>query len=433
MKTSLLVETHPHPSGHLVRCLLRIEGVPPACAPGERHRVPLNLSLVLDRSGSMAGGKLEAVQRAARDLVRRLHPDDRVSVVVFDDEVNTISPPGTAAEQPDLLRALMGIRPGGCTNLSGGWLQGRALAQVHHDPEGLNRVILLTDGLANQGITDPTTLRELCAQALQARVSTTTVGVGAGYDEELLASMAEAGGGCTYYIERLDQAGGVFEEELEGLLSIAAQNLTVRLQPRESAEITLVHHSYPAVSEADGGLRLSVGDLHAREPREVLADVVVASGKQAEGGGGGFASSGEVAVLDLVVEADVWAASGGLERRRVSLPVTFDPEAGAVGHPEVERVYALLKAADARREAVALGDRGDVAGAARTLREAGMMIAESGLDLAEAAPEIAELQLLADSMETHSEMSAMDRKFLYTKQQMMTKSRRSASRKLRRE
>jgi Ca-activated chloride channel family protein len=182
MKTSLLVETHPHTHGHLGE------------APAEDGRIPLNLSFVLDRSGSMMGGKLEAVKRAARDLIQRLHPDDVVSVVSFDDLVDTVAQPGTTADQTGLLDALMGIQCGGTTNLSGGWLQGRALVQEHHQADGVSRVILLTDGLANVGITDGDTLRQLCGQALESRVTTTTVGVGEGFDEDLLAGMAQAGG-----------------------------------------------------------------------------------------------------------------------------------------------------------------------------------------------------------------------------------------------
>ena len=429
MKTSLFVQSHPSPDlagAHVVRVLLRIEGETPA----REHRVPLNLSLVLDRSGSMSGGKLEAVKRAARDLVRRLHPDDRVSVVAFDDAVVTLAPPSTSAQRPDLIDQLMGIYPGGTTNLSGGWLQGRALTQTHLDPKGVNRVILLTDGLANVGITDGPRLRQLCSQALEGRISTTTVGVGAGYDEELLFGMADAGGGGSHYIERLTDAGGVFEEELEGLLSIAAQNLTVRVQPRDAAELSVVHHSYPARTEADGTLSLAIGDLYAREPGEVLADFVVRTN-----GGAQLDLIDQAArpVVDLVVEADVWTEDGGLERRRISLPVTFDPEAGAETHPEVERVYTLLRAADARRRAVEMGDRGDVKGAARTLREAVAGVANSSVARDVAAPEMDELELLASQMEAQGEMTAEDRKFLYTKQQMYSKGRRSAGRRLRRD
>ena len=467
MKTSFQIETHDHAQGHLVRALLRIEGE----VGHDATRTPLNLALVLDRSGSMSGGKLEAVKRAARDLVLRLHPDDHVSVVAFDDQVHTVARAGTGAEQAGLLNALMALRPGGSTNLSGGWLQGRALVQEHWAAHGVNRIILLTDGLANQGVTDPGTLRQLCGQALEARVGTTTVGVGAGFDEELLAQMAEAGAGASYYIERLDQAAGVFDEELEGLLSIAAQNLTVRLLPRDAVSVSAVHHTYPSRVDADGGLILTLGDLFAREPGEVLADFIVDGGANgaaglAAGGASGVSGtlgaagaesgtgesgqlglsgtagtagapgaagqSGTVPVADIVVEADVWTGSGTMERRRISLPVVYDPTRGAVSHPEVTKVFTLLEAARARRDAVEFGDRGEYREASNALREMAIALEEAGLDDPAVEGEMQELRAMATTIREQGAMTASDRKFMYAKERMMSRGRRSAGDTLKR-
>ena len=441
MKTTLLTETHPTPSGTLVRALLRIEGEPPV----DERRVPLNLALVLDRSGSMGYGKLQAVKEAARGLIRRLHPDDVVSLVAFDDEVVTVAHPGTARDQTALVRALMGIQTGGSTNLSGGWLQGRALLQEHLDPEGVNRVILLTDGLANQGITDGATLTRLTAQARSEGVGTTTVGVGDGFNEDLLMAMADAGGGSSYYIERLDQAGGIFEEEVAGLLSIAAQNLTVTVRPREAASVSAVYNQYPSHETPDHALVLSVGDLYAREPREVLADflvegVTVSSASSGDGAGGaasvdegseeaggdGMAESAGAPVADLVLEADTWTDAGSMERQRITLPITFDPRAGAVSHAEVERVFVLLKAARARREAVERGDRGDVAGAARSLRDAADLLMATAPDDLIVREEIQDLSLSADELEKQEIMDSADRKYLSSKASHYSRSRRSA-------
>src|SRR6185436_10872282 len=109
--------------GFIVRALLKLEGK----APTPDNRVPLNLSVVLDRSGSMAGDKLAAACDAAAMLVQRLHPDDTVSVVAYDDEVTTVAEPATGASQPSLTTQIKSIQPGGSTNLSGGWLRGREL------------------------------------------------------------------------------------------------------------------------------------------------------------------------------------------------------------------------------------------------------------------------------------------------------------------
>jgi Ca-activated chloride channel family protein len=436
MKTSLITEAHPTPGpgGTLVRALLRIEGE----VPEDERRVPLNLSLVLDRSGSMSGGKLEAVKEAARGLIRRLHPQDVVSVVAFDDRVDTVAHPGTAGDQGGLEAALMAMQPGATTNLSGGWLQGRALLQEHFDAEGVNRVILLTDGLANVGVTDRETLTRLAAQARESGAGTTTVGVGADFDEELLVAMADAGGGSHYYIERLDQAGGVFEEEIEGLLGIAAQNLTVTIRPREAVAVAAVHHGYPSHPLADGSLRLEVGDLYAREPREVLADFLVPGEmvpeRPAPEGGAKPEAGNDSPVADLVVEGDVWAPDGSVDRRRVTLALTWSPEAGAVTHPEVERVFLLLQAARARQEAVERGDRGDLGGAARSLRDTAARLEEaSDEDDLTVREEVEDLYRVAASLEAEADFQSEDRKYLRSSSVHYSRSRRSAGDRNRRE
>ena len=205
-----------------MRALLKLEGK----APTSDNRIPLNLSVVLDRSGSMAGEKLAAARDAAAMLIQRLHPDDVVSVVAYDDDVTTIAEPATGKTQASLPKLVKNIEPGGSTNLSGGWLRARELVARGKRDGGVNRIMLLTDGLANCGITDSAQLLGLCRTACGAGITTTTIGFGADYDEKLLRGMADAGGASTWYIERPDQAPDVFAEELEGLLTLCAQSVS---------------------------------------------------------------------------------------------------------------------------------------------------------------------------------------------------------------
>ncbi|HUF74705.1 MAG TPA: VWA domain-containing protein, partial [Longimicrobiales bacterium] len=124
MKTSVLLDHEPvADGGFLVRALLRLDGE----APGAGDRVPLNLSLVLDRSGSMSGAPLAAARDAACQLVRRLRTEDTVSVVAYDDRVSIVARPATGEHQEHLPDYIAAIRSGGTTNLSGGWLAAREL------------------------------------------------------------------------------------------------------------------------------------------------------------------------------------------------------------------------------------------------------------------------------------------------------------------
>jgi Ca-activated chloride channel homolog len=397
MKTSVLLDQKPVPGeGHLVRLLLTLEGDPPAAGA----RIPLNLSLVLDRSGSMGAGKMEAARRAAALLVRRLHPEDVVSVVAFDSVIEDIAAPARGSEHGQLSMRIEGIEARGSTNLSGGWLRGREFVrQSVSDVRSLNRIMLLTDGQANVGIKDPVMLTGLCATANEAGITTTTIGFGADYDEDLLRAMAEAGGGATYYIERVDQASDVFAEELADLLDVAAQNVTVVVKAGAGANITMVHHSYSSVVTPEG-MRLEIGDLYSREPRMLLVEMLVPPQALDE----------TVAVATITVQADVVGASA-VTRETLTLPVTMSVEGGAVVNPVIERESLLQEAARVRERAMEDIERGDHQGARGRVEEFGARARASGIDDAQLREDVMDLDNVAMLMSPSAFMES-DAKYL---------------------
>ncbi|HSJ25982.1 MAG TPA: VWA domain-containing protein [Longimicrobiales bacterium] len=417
MNTTLLLDHEPVEHGRVIRVLLRIQ----AEAPPQSDRLPLNLSLVLDRSGSMYGDKLAAARRAAAQLVRRLSPADVVSVVAYDHEVQTVAPPATGDAQADLPKRIEAMEAGGSTNLSGGWLRGRELVMGNRLDRGVNRVILLTDGLANHGITDALPLMGLAAQGKADGITTTTVGFGQNYDERLLRGMADAGGGNAYYIETTDQASAIFADELQGLLELGAQNVAVEVEVGSTgdgaegaagaaggatAELVAVHHEYPSSQTADGHLRLELGDIYAREPKPLLVELLVRDDVAAD-----------VPVVTLVVTGDVLLGDGGMEHRRITLPVTVAASEGARIEPEVRHELLLLGAARARKSALEQQDNGNYDGAASTLRDAGRRLRAMApfageAKAAEALEEAADLEALATSYDQRS-VTAADAKYMY--------------------
>ena len=387
MKTTVLLDHEPvADGGWMVHALLRLDGE----APADRDRVPLNLSLVLDRSGSMHGEKIHAARHAAAMLVRRLSPEDTVSVVAFDDDVDVVAPPATGQGQESLPALIEAIDVGGTTNLSGGWLRARDLVADNLRDGGVNRVILLTDGQANVGLTQPGQLIGLCRQGGRAGVSTTTIGFGEGYDEDLLKGMADAGQGGTYYIERVDQASGVFEEELAGLLSIAAQNVRVTVRPGTDADSVKVLHEYPSHASGDT-LTLEVGDLYAREPRRVLMAFLIPPGRGVDGR--------DAQVAHLTVTAHVVTAKGGVELQEVTIPVTLSPEEGGKAEPDVRKEILLVEAARLRREALEARERGDWEGAAGSLRSYRGLVASQDVEDARVSEELSDLEAMAMSFD----------------------------------
>ena len=380
--------------GFVVRALLTLEGQ----APADAARAPLNLALVLDRSGSMGGVKSAAAREAATFLLRRLAPEDAVALIAYDDVVDTVGSVGNGTTVADLARMVALIAPGGSTNLSGGWLRGRELVAAAKRDQRVNRVILLTDGQANAGIIDREQLTGLAATAKRNGVTTTTIGFGADYDEQLLRAMADAGGGNPYYIEQPDQAPGVFEEEIEGLLSLAAQNVSVEIRPGADARFVRVWHDYP-VSVANGASRVEIGDIYGREPKSILIEFLVPS----------IATNGRVDIGEVVIDAHVLTAEGGVDHQRVTMPIgaPLSPEGNA--EPAVRHEMLLVRAAGAREEALRREQMGDAAGAADALRRMASELALGGTPTT--LEQAADLRIVAEKIEARS-FDAADAKYM---------------------
>jgi Ca-activated chloride channel family protein len=403
MKANVKLDHEPvADGGWLLRALLTIEGD----ARPSADRTPLNLSLVLDRSGSMAGPSLAAVKEAATMLVKRLAPTDTLSVVAYDGEITVVAPPATGAEQPHLVGQIEAIHAGGSTNLSGGWLQGRKFVAERARGGAVNRILLLTDGLANAGITDPQKLVGLCGEAASQGVTTTTIGFGPHYDEQLLSAMADAGGGSAYYIEAPDQAQAVFEEELRGLLSIAAQNVRVEITTASGTESCRVLHSYPSLL-AGGVLGLQVGDLYAREPRPVLAEFLLKPAAEDVPGAGVGA---EIPVGTLVIMADVLTAAGGVEEREIVVPIRLSPVEGGIAEPEVRRELTLLDAAKERERALEARTEAERSAATRNLAMMSHQLRSIDPDDSQLAEEASDLDRMARTIAC-AELGDADRKY----------------------
>lgn len=311
------------------------------------------------------------------------------------------------------------IQSGGMTNLSGGWLRGRELVAEALAEGGVNRVLLLTDGRANVGITEPGQLRDLIGSAAARGVSTTTIGFGADYDEVLLRSLAEAGRGSTYYIEEPDQAPAVFEVEIEGLMALAAQNVTVTVSPSSSVEHAKVLHQYPRQQTDDGSLRFELGDLYALEPRSLLCEFLLTSDHGAA----------EADVATLTIEGYVLLPNGGVEKKTVKLPIKVKQSGAAVVNPEVQRELLLLEAARVREEALGDRARGAFEDGARKLRQVADKMAPHAASDDEMRDEVDDLRDLAVKFD-EEQVSVMDAKWMYQRAYSSAQSKRAMSERL---
>lgn len=340
-------------------------------APDQTARRPLNLSLVIDRSGSMAGSKIDYTRQAAALLVQNLSANDVFSMVLYNEAVETFLPPQQVEHKDMLRQRISGIKAGGTTNLSGGWLEGVNHVAGNLKPDSVNRVILMSDGLANRGITDNDKLVEIAEQKKNAGVSTTTMGLGEDFNEDLLIAMADAGGGAFYFIESPEVTPGIFQEELRGLLTLVGQNMSIAIVPTPHVAEVRQMNAYPE-ERAGGAISYRVGDIYGEEVKTLMLELTIPAMK----------NIGDVEIATLRFEYDE-LRDGGSERQSMEMPVHVNvapPElAPGEENAEVKRSALLLKAADARRRAIKLADEGKFGEAAKILRDAAEEIRLSGL------------------------------------------------------
>ena len=193
-----------------------------------RH-TPLNLAVVLDKSGSMTGAKLEKTKQAAMQLVDRLAPNDIFSLVIFSDEAQVLVPAQKVEDKTALKDRIEGIEVGGSTALYAGVKMGADQLEEYLSPKCINRVILLSDGLANIGPSSPHDLRRLGGQLAEREISVTTIGVGDDYNEDLMACLAEASDANYYYVQDTEKLPEIFAKELGEMLEVAARQVKIEI------------------------------------------------------------------------------------------------------------------------------------------------------------------------------------------------------------
>jgi Ca-activated chloride channel family protein len=372
-------------SGHSQRFVL-VDITAPAIR-SDRPRPPVNLAFVLDRSGSMAGDKIRLARSAVEASLARLHATDRFSLVVYDNVVDVVFPttPATAEARRTALARLAEIDARGSTDLGGGWLRGCEQVALELSAEGVNRCLLLTDGLANVGITDRGELSRHAAELLARGVSTTTFGVGTDFDEVLLQAMATAGGGNFYYIEGAAQIADHVTSEVGESLEVVARDVALEVT---TAEDVTVESLTPLPFERHGARTLvRLGALVSEQVSQLVLRVEFPTGDAGRETG---------AILHLA-ERD--KAFGAAEARLSWQYAADDVVDGQPRDRDVDRAVARVFAARARQEATALNRAGNFAPAQAVLASVARRIRGY-------ADDDAELGGIAASLEADSSLLA---------------------------
>lgn len=266
--------------------LLITVGCPEQQAAISAQRPPLNLALVIDRSGSMAGSKLSHARKAARFLAGELTERDRLAIITFDEDVTVLVPSQPVRDPLLFVSAINTIRSGGCTALFDGWLAGATQVATQLNSQGLNRVLLLSDGKANEGLTDAKRIAAKVQGLTQRGISTSAFDLGRGFDEDLMGAVATAGDGTLAHIESPQQLADLYASELQGLASTLGRKVSLGMRTRNGAELVDLLNDLPRTAAGNFqlpnlryGQELNVGvrlQLPAWTPNQEIATVRLA-------------------------------------------------------------------------------------------------------------------------------------------------------------
>jgi Ca-activated chloride channel family protein len=383
-----------------VDVLLRI--TPPEVDTGVNVRPKLNLSLVLDRSGSMEGEKMVRAREATSYCIDQLLPADRLSVVIFDNVVEVLIPSQLAENKAQLKGLLKEVYARNSTALHEAWVRGGMQVSEHLTDGAVNRVVLITDGLANEGLTNVDQIVSQVRGLADRQVSTSTIGIGDDFNEDLLIPMASAGGGNSWHVKTADDMQRIFAVELEGLIAQVAHTVTLGLVPADGVRLSDMLNDF----ETGETGRYKLPNLQAGSPLDVVVQLRVPA--QAEGT--------RLRLLDLRLGYTPQEMKSAEVLKQV-FEVEFASEQAIALLPinhAVAKAVQMLMNARARAEAVRRMDAGDYAGSQQVLRHARVESARAFAPMAACADVKDEMRVFEEYDQALSDRSSdkMSRKRL---------------------
>ncbi len=393
------------PAGDVQNAIIKITlDAPPA--PVNSPRPPVNLSIVLDRSGSMSGTKIERAKEAAIEALKRLSEKDIFSLVVYDHAVNTIIPAQRAVNTEMMINKIRAIRSGGSTALFGGVSQGAAEIRKYIEGNFVHRIILLSDGLANVGPDTPADLGRLGAALIKENISVTTIGVGTDYNEDLMARLSQKSDGNIYFVESSYDLPKIFTAELGDVLNVVAKKVKIIIEVPEGIYPVSIIGREGRIK--DNKIEISMNQLYGDQEKYALVEIKIPKSK-----------SGQKMEL---ANAKVHYENPFTKRNEISTGRSFAKFSDDIKKVEksanvnVVREYELNLNALAEEKAITLSDKGK-------RKEAVQILKQSAAKLKSAGSLYKDERLLeeAEQLETQADMIAKEgmskksRKVLRTK------------------
>lgn len=368
-------------------------------APGAamaQVQMPLNLSLVLDKSGSMQGQKIQNLRDAAKLVVDRLGPQDNISIVAFSDRKYRIAESQPVSDKAELKKRIDRIRDGGGTAISGGMSQGLAELDKAVSPDRVSRMLLLTDG---QTFGDEKQCKKLGKQAGDKGIVVNALGLGDDWNEDLLDDIAEASGGVADFIDSPDKIVAFFEQAVQSMQDTVVQNAQMVLRLANGITPRQVWQVLPMISNlgyrplSDRDVQVTLGELEKGQPRSLLVELLV--GARPEG-------SYRIAQAEISYDVPGLKLAGEKVKADILLNLTADAAQAKRYDPEVMNVVEKVTAFKLQTRALEEAKMGNVAGASQKLRAAATRLLELGEeDLAQSALDEAENLEKSGQMSSH--------------------------------
>jgi Ca-activated chloride channel homolog len=317
--------------------------------------------------------------------VQQLSDYDRISVTIYDDQVEVIIPSQQATDKQNIINRINGINPRNMTALYDGWLEGATQVSKYLQPEHLNRVILLSDGLANVGETNPDVIGNDVNGLSKRGVSTTTMGIGNDFNEDLMQGIALSGDGNYYFIQNPDQLPSIFNAELQGIMATIGQKVSLGINSFSPVELVDVFND---LEKTEYG-RYKLPNLMAGNQVDVVLRLKIPP----------MTESAPLVKFRLAYD-DNETQSRKVSHHQLQLPVVNSAQLHDYPfNEEVKAKVAQLMASRAKEEAVRSLDRGDIIGTRERLQEAKEEMMASGVCFDMIAPEMAEMDDLLEDLE----------------------------------
>ncbi len=236
-------------------------GFSTALASDRSQLPPLNLALVIDKSGSMAdANKLSRVKESLLTLVNQLRETDTLSIVVFDSEAEVLRPARAVGNREEVRRLIRSLAPGSSTNIHAGLMLGYREALKNFNREGTNRVVLLTDGIANQGVTDPAQIARESLSFNDRGVDLSTIGVGLDLNKDLLRDLAKSGRGLFHFVADVQDIEKVFLKEVQSLVAPVASEPNLWVESGPGLELAQIYGYEP--ERSPGGMKIKLDNMN---------------------------------------------------------------------------------------------------------------------------------------------------------------------------